>query len=99
MDKARKFLGNCLSTHFSLRVYIYFFQQDRKKRQFKRKKLLSIRIGFNANPDPAFNLHADPNPDPGAKLMWIHAEPDPGLTVQSSQQFDCLNEKYRYFDR
>jgi hypothetical protein len=92
MDKARKFLGNCLSTHFSLRVYI-FLPTRQKKGQFKRKKVLSIRIGFNANLDPAFNLNAGPNPDPGAKPMWIHAEPDPGLTV-TSQKFDCLNEKY-----
>jgi hypothetical protein len=27
-----------------------------------------IRIGFNADPDPAFYLNADPDPDPGQTL-------------------------------
>jgi hypothetical protein len=26
--------------------------------------VLWFRIGFNADPDPAFYLNADPNPDP-----------------------------------
>jgi hypothetical protein len=32
--------------------------------------VLWIRIGFNADvdPDPAFYLYADPNPDPGQTL-------------------------------
>jgi hypothetical protein len=56
-----------------------------------------IRIGSNGNadPDPAFNLNADPNPDPGAKPMWIHAVPDPGLTV-TSQKFYYSIEKYTF---
>ncbi len=57
--------------------------------------MLSIRIGFNANPDPAFNLNADPNPSPGAKPMWIHAKSDPGLTV-ALQKFDGLNGNILY---
>jgi len=27
--------------------------------------VLWIRVGFNADPDPAFYLNADPDPDPG----------------------------------
>jgi hypothetical protein len=35
-----------------------------------------IRIGFNADPDPAFCLRADP--DPAAKPTY--ADPDPSQT-------------------
>ncbi len=43
--------------------------------------LLWIRIGFNADsdPDPAFYLRADKNPDPGAKQIRINEDPDPYL--------------------
>jgi hypothetical protein len=37
------------------------------------KPLLRIRIGFNADPDPAFYLNA--HPDPGSQT---NADPDPG---------------------
>ncbi len=67
MDKARKFLGNCLSMHFSLRVYIYSFLQQ--KRDSLTEKEVRWIHGFNADPDPAFNLNSEPNPDPGAKPM------------------------------
>jgi hypothetical protein len=71
-----------------LSAFTYIPSNKTEKRDSsKEKKLLSIRIGFIANPDPAFNLNADPNPNPGAKPMWIHAESDPGLTV-TSQKFD-----------
>ncbi len=53
--------------------------------------MLWVRIGFNAYPDPAFLVNADPDLDPGfwcpqnwrkkiysrPKWMWIHADPDP----------------------
>jgi hypothetical protein len=42
--------------------------------------LMWIRMGFDVDPDPAFNLNADPIQ--GAKLMWIHADPDPGQTAK-----------------
>jgi hypothetical protein len=29
---------------------------------------LRIRIDFNADPDPAFHLKADPDPDPGRQI-------------------------------
>jgi hypothetical protein len=45
--------------------------------------MLWIRIGFNADPDTAFNLNTDP--DPGAKLMRINADPDPGQTLKSQK--------------
>jgi hypothetical protein len=87
MDKARKFLGTVCQRIF-LSAFTDSFLQDRKKRQFKRKKLLSIRIGFNANQDPAFKLNAGPNSDPGTKPIWIRADPDPVKTV-ALQKFDC----------
>ncbi len=31
------------------------------------KAVLWIRIGFNADPDPAFYLNADSDPDPGSQ--------------------------------
>jgi hypothetical protein len=55
------------------------------------KSELWIRIGFNADPDPAFCLNADP--DPGAKLKRIRADPYPGQTFKS-QKVEFLQEKY-----
>jgi hypothetical protein len=37
--------------------------------------VLRIRVGINADPDPAFYLNTDP--DPEAKSRQIHADPDP----------------------
>ena len=31
---------------------------------------------FFADPDPSVFLNADPDPDPGGKIMRIHADPD-----------------------
>ncbi len=36
--------------------------------------MLWIRIGSNADPDPAFYLNADPDPDPA---FYLNADPDP----------------------
>jgi hypothetical protein len=36
------------------------------------KAMLSIRTGFNADRDPAFNLSADPDP-----AFYLNADPDP----------------------
>jgi hypothetical protein len=43
-----------------------------------------IRIGFNADPDPAFYLNADPALDPGSQT--IHVDLDPGQTLPTSQK-------------
>ncbi len=40
--------------------------------------MLRIRNGFNADPDPAFNLKADPNLIQGANQMRIHMDPNSG---------------------
>jgi hypothetical protein len=42
--------------------------------------VLWIRIGFNANPDPAFYLNADL--DPGSQT---NADPDPDQTFKSKK--------------
>jgi hypothetical protein len=47
-----------------------------------------IRIGFTADPDPAFYLNADS--DPGSKT---NAAPDTGQTLKS-QNVELLHEKY-----
>ncbi len=41
------------------------------------RAVFRIRIGFNADPDPAFYLNADPDPDPGSQT---NADPDPRQT-------------------
>ncbi len=41
--------------------------------------MLLIRIGFNADPDPAFFLIVDPDPDPGSQT---NADTDPGQTLK-----------------
>jgi hypothetical protein len=43
-----------------------------------------VRIGFNADPDPAFYLNADPDPDP---VSQINADADPGQTMPSQVGF------------
>jgi hypothetical protein len=55
--------------------------------------VLWIRIGFTADPDPAFKLNADPGP--GAKPMRIHPDPDPDQTLKS-QKGQFLQEKYTF---
>jgi hypothetical protein len=49
--------------------------------------MLTIRIGFNADPDPGFYLNADPDPGriQGAIPMRIHADPDPGQSLKSQK--------------
>jgi hypothetical protein len=42
---------------------------------------MSIILGFIVDPDPAFYLNAEPDPDPGSKPMRINADPDPGQTL------------------
>jgi hypothetical protein len=42
----------------------------------------------DSDPDPAFYLHADP--DPGIKPMRIHADPDPD-SGQTSLKVDFLH--------
>jgi hypothetical protein len=55
--------------------------------------VFQIRFGFNADPEPAFYLSADADPDPGAKPMRIHADPDPNQTLRSQKlDFDILLE-------
>jgi hypothetical protein len=43
-------------------------------------EVLRIRIGFNADLDPAFYFNADP--DPGSQT---NADPDPGQTFMSQK--------------
>jgi hypothetical protein len=47
------------------------------------------------DPDPAFYLNEYPHldPDPVAKPIRIHADPDPGQTFKS-QKVEFLHEKY-----
>jgi hypothetical protein len=52
---------------------------------------LWIRIGFNADQDPDFDLNVDLNPDPGSQTNAGHA--DPGQTLKS-QKVEFLLEKY-----
>ncbi len=53
---------------------------------------LWIRIGFIADPDPAFFLHSDLDTDPGSQT---NADPDPDPSQTSkSQKFEFLLEKY-----
>jgi hypothetical protein len=53
--------------------------------------MLRIRIGFSADPDPAFYLNADQ--DPGSQTnAGIYADPDPGQALLS-QKVGLLNEK------
>ncbi len=43
--------------------------------------MFRIRIGSNADPDPALYLNGEADPNPGiqgGKPMRIHADPDPG---------------------
>jgi hypothetical protein len=50
--------------------------------------VLWIRIGFTADPEPAFYLNADLDPAPGSQT-----NADPGLTFKS-QKVEFLHEKY-----
>ncbi len=75
--------------------------------------VLWIDIGFNVDPEPTFNLNADPYPVQGAKPMWIHADPDadPGLDLYritikihfmghvNFGQFPCSWIRIRHFQR
>ncbi len=44
-----------------------------------------IRFDFNADPDPAFHLNANSDPDIGSKTNAIHSDTDtdPGQTLPS----------------
>jgi hypothetical protein len=53
--------------------------------------VLWIRIGFNADPDPAFYLNADP--DPGSQTKAIHADLNPGQTL-SHKKVKFFHEKF-----
>jgi hypothetical protein len=53
--------------------------------------VLWIRIGCNADPDPAFNLKADP--DLGSQT---YADPNPSQTF-TSQKVEFLNKNIPYF--
>ncbi len=59
--------------------------------------MLWIRIGFNADPDPAFYVNGDPDldADPGGKPMRIQADldTDPHQTFES-QKVKFSHEKY-----
>jgi hypothetical protein len=44
--------------------------------------VLRIRIGFNADPDPAFYLNADPDTDSGS---INNPDPDPGQPLPSQK--------------
>jgi hypothetical protein len=57
------------------------------------KAVLWIRIGFHADPDPAFDLNADTDSIQGAKPMRIHSDPDIGQTLPSIL-LALLHEKY-----
>jgi hypothetical protein len=52
-------------------------------------------MSFNADPDPAFYL--DLNPDPDSQTNVIHADPDPGQTLPS-QNVESLHENILYVD-
>jgi hypothetical protein len=47
-------------------------------------------VGLNADPDPAFDLNADP--DTGSQTIRIRRDPDPCQTLKS-QKDEFLNEK------
>ncbi len=51
------------------------------------KAVLWIRISFHADPDPAFYLSADPDPDQGRqpKADPGDPDPDPGPTLKSQK--------------
>ena len=54
--------------------------------------VLRIRIGFNADPDPAVYLNADPDPESQTNA---YPDPDPGQTLPS-QKGEFLHEKYTF---
>jgi hypothetical protein len=54
--------------------------------------VLGIRIGFNADPDPVFNLNADP--DPGSQTN-ADTSPDPGQ-IFTSQKVEFFTDKYPF---
>ncbi len=45
------------------------------------RSVLLICNELNADPDPAFYLRADPNPDPESQTNNIHVDPDPGTNL------------------
>jgi hypothetical protein len=69
------------------KVFMYFLE----KYLLFNLPLLWIRIGFDADPDPAFKLNTDADPETklmririrGPKSMWMNADPDPCRTFMS----------------
>jgi hypothetical protein len=55
----------------------------------KSQPVLLIRISFNADPDPAFYLNADP--DLGRRLMRIQADPDPDPDPGQTLSYKKIN--------
>jgi len=61
--------------------------------------LLGIRIGFNADPDPAFYFDTDPNTDldlgsqTNVDPIQAYQDLDPDKTFES-QKVEFLHEKY-----
>jgi hypothetical protein len=58
------------------------------KTEFLSKPVLWICIGFNADPEPAFNFSADPDTDPGSQT---NADPETGQNF-TPQKVEFLNE-------
>jgi hypothetical protein len=54
--------------------------------------VLWIRAGFNADPDPAIYLNADPGPE--SQQMRIQADQDPDQTFES-QQVEFLHSLFK----
>ncbi len=52
--------------------------------------MLWIRSGFNADPDPAFNLNAEPVSDPGSQTNVDPGDPDPTF---EAEKVEILNKK------
>ncbi len=63
-----------------------------RKNPIHLKSVLWIRIGCNADPDPAFYLNANPDtdPDPGSQT---NPDTDPGQTYKS-KKVEFLHDKY-----
>jgi hypothetical protein len=67
-------------------------ERDPRKNDCFFVTMLRIRIGFNADPDRAFYVNADPDPDTGSHTN-ADPDPDPGQTL-SSQKVGLRHEKY-----
>jgi hypothetical protein len=83
--------GEDLQNNFLLSIMSLCLQQSKGKPHWRgflqihseyrySLAVLWIRIGFNAYPDPAFYLNANPDPDPGSETNANQCGPDPGQT-------------------